>query len=86
MQRGNEIKSKLYFGIRLNKISHHEYSPANRFGRKYYPEDPDDYLFEEDNKIEKIYAIFRGTSNSNIVRYVNYFGKIGGFDAIVRRM
>jgi hypothetical protein len=45
-----------------------------------------DILFEEENKIEKIYAIYRGRKNANIVRYVNYFGRKGGFDAIARRL
>jgi hypothetical protein len=36
---------------RLNKLSRKEYAPVNNYGRRYYPEEPDDLLLEEDNKI-----------------------------------
>lgn len=67
-------------------MSRKPYAPASRFGRSFYPEDVSDYLYEVENSQEKLYALHRGRKNSNIMRFLNYFGRLGGFDAIASRL
>lgn len=74
--------------LQLNKLSRKEYAPANRYGKSYYPDDPLDYLLEEDNKIEKIFSVYRvhRNKNPNLTRFINFFGKISGFNNILSRL
>lgn len=64
---------------------HAEVTPG-RWSTSSYVESGEDLLFDEENASEKIYALYRGRKNPSIVRYLNYFGKLGGFDEFLRRI
>ena len=52
----------------------------------FYIDDAGDLLFEEENKQSKIFCISRNNCSSTFIRYLDYFGKIGGFDGIIERI
>ncbi|KAL4498387.1 hypothetical protein ABPG72_013193 [Tetrahymena utriculariae] len=100
--RFDEQQGKSYFGYdkQLDEwVSPHSarLQRFNRLARKQvqqqtlnnyldYIDDANDIIFEIENKAKKIYAIQRTDKNNNLVRYINYFGEIGGFDNILKRL
>ncbi|EAS02785.2 ubiquitin carboxy-terminal hydrolase (macronuclear) [Tetrahymena thermophila SB210] len=100
--RLDEQNGKSYFGYdkQLDEwVSPHSgrLQRFNRLARKQvqqqtlknyldYTDDANDIIFEIENKANKIYAIQRTDKNNNLVRYINYFGEIGGFDNILKRL
>ncbi|KAL4448730.1 hypothetical protein ABPG74_012819 [Tetrahymena malaccensis] len=100
--RFDEQKGKSYFGYdkqldewvsphstrlqRFNRLARNQVQQQTLKNFLDYTDDANDIIFENENKEKKIYAIQRTDKNSNLVRYINYFGEIGGFDNILKRL
>lgn len=67
------------------------YKPASMSNAETWVDDAKDLIYEHFNEKEKLYAIIRSndtiySKSVSYVKFFNYFGNLGGFDKIIKRI